>query len=73
MAGWRKARSHVQIAPVMAEFEYLTIQARKCRTLAGGLTNREDVRKLEDLAREFEERARAARPWPASPEQTAAA
>ena len=44
----------------MAEFEYLTRQARKCRTLAGGLSNRDDVRKLEELAREFEERARRA-------------
>ena len=44
----------------MAEFEYLTLQARKCRTLAGGLSNRDDVRKLEELAREFEERARRA-------------
>ena len=62
----------MQIAPDMAEFEYLTTQARKCRILAGGLSNREDVRKLEDLALEFEARARAARPRSAPPEQGAA-
>ena len=35
-------------------------QAAKCRLLAGGLTNRDDIRKLEELAREYEERAVAA-------------
>jgi hypothetical protein len=53
-------RGTCEIATVMFEFEYLTAQARKCRTLAGGLSNREDVRKLEELARELEERARLA-------------
>lgn len=46
--------------PRMAEFEYLQYQARKCRTLASGLSNREDIRKLEELARELEAKARIA-------------
>ena len=44
----------------MAEFEYLQHQARKCRVLAGELSNSDDVRKLEELARELEAKARAA-------------
>ena len=44
--------------PVMTESDYLKVQARKCRTLASGLSNRDDVRKLEDLALELEHRAR---------------
>lgn len=43
----------------MAEIEALRHQARKCRVLAGGLSNRDDIRKLEELAHEFEARARA--------------
>ena len=43
----------------MAELDDLTAQARRCRALASGLSNRDDIRKLEELAREFEARARA--------------
>ena len=57
--------------PRMAEFEYLQCQARKCRTLASGLTNRDDVRKLEELARELESKARLAK-MAATPSGTAA-
>lgn len=60
IAGWRRRKRRAQNTAVMFEFEYLTAQARKCRTLASGLSNREDVRKLEELARELEERARLA-------------
>lgn len=45
----------------MVELDRLEAQARKCRMLAGGLTNRDDIRALEDLARELEERARRLR------------
>lgn len=41
----------------MSETDRLEAQARRCRRLAGGLSNRDDVRALEDLAREFESRA----------------
>ncbi|HEU4969570.1 hypothetical protein [Sphingomonas sp.] len=41
----------------MIEATQLHAQAQKCRMLAGGLTNRDDIRALEDLARELEERA----------------
>lgn len=54
------SRDHMHI-PAMAEFEYLQDQARKCRTLANGLTNSDDVRKLEELARELESKARMAK------------
>ena len=50
----------------MVEVDRLDAQARKCRTLAGGLTNRDDIRALEELAREFEDRARRLRQNPAS-------
>ena len=43
----------------MSRLEHLQAQARKCRTLASGLTNREDVRMLEQLAREYEAEARS--------------
>ncbi len=43
----------------MAEVDQLQAQARKCRMLASGLSNRDDIRKLEELAGEFEARARA--------------
>ncbi|MBS0502521.1 MAG: hypothetical protein JSS55_01720 [Proteobacteria bacterium] len=56
----------------MAEFEYLQYQARKCRTLASGLSNREDIRKLEELARELEAKARIAEKAAAPPGTTAA-
>jgi hypothetical protein len=46
----------------MIEFDQLQRQARKCRTLASGLTNPADIRALEDLARELEERARRLQP-----------
>jgi hypothetical protein len=55
----------------MAEFEYFQHQARKCRVLASGLSNREDVRKLEELARELEAKARAAKMAAVSPETAA--
>jgi hypothetical protein len=42
----------------MVEIEQLRAQARKCRRLALGLTNRDDIRTLETLAAELEERAR---------------
>jgi hypothetical protein len=45
----------------MVELDRLEAQARKCRMLAGGLTNRDDIRALEELARELEERARRLR------------
>ena len=45
----------------MIELDRLEAQARKCRMLAGGLTNRDDIRALEELARELEERARRLR------------
>ena len=44
----------------MAEIEQLKAQAQRCRTLAGGLSNQQDVRTLEALASELEARARAA-------------
>ena len=43
----------------MVDPDHLHAQARKCRMLASGLSNRDDVRALEELAREYEERARA--------------
>lgn len=45
----------------MIEVDRLDAQARKCRMLAGGLTNRDDIRALEELARELEDRARRLR------------
>lgn len=45
----------------MVELDRLDAQARKCRMLAGGLTNRDDIRALEELARELDERARRLR------------
>lgn len=42
----------------MVEIEQLKAQARKCRRLALGLSNREDVRTLEKLAAELEDQAR---------------
>ena len=59
-AHWRR-ESGSALSPLMIELDQLLAQARKCRTLAGGLSNRDDVRVLEDLAREFEERARLLR------------
>lgn len=44
----------------MIDIEHLQAQARKCRRLAGGLSNRDDVRHLEMLAAEFEARAQVA-------------
>jgi hypothetical protein len=41
----------------MTETDRLDDQARRCRRLAGGLSNRDDVRALEELASEFERRA----------------
>lgn len=43
----------------MKNSEQLTAQAAKARRLALGLSNRDDVRTLEALANELEERARA--------------
>jgi hypothetical protein len=51
----------------MVELDQLLAQARKCRTLAGGLSNRDDIRALEELARELEERARLLRNGSAVP------
>ena len=45
----------------MAELDELHAQARRCRMLAGGLSNRDDIRALEELARELEERAQRLR------------
>lgn len=44
----------------MKTIEQLNAQAAKCRMLALGLSNRDDVRTLEALAAELEERARSA-------------
>ncbi len=41
------------------EADQLLEQARRCRKLASGLSNREDIRTLEKLASELESRARA--------------
>lgn len=38
----------------------LLVQAAKCRMLATGLSNRDDIRTLEQLAAELEAKARAA-------------
>ena len=43
----------------MRKTEQLKAQAAKCRRLALGLSNRDDVRTLEALAIELEERARS--------------
>ena len=64
-------RIQPRIFAAMAEFEYLQYQARKCRTLASGLSNSDDVRKLEELARELESKARIAK-MAAIPSETAA-
>lgn len=45
----------------MFEFDQLQREARKCRMLAGGLSNSEDIRALEEMAREYEERSRLLR------------
>ena len=45
----------------MFEFDQLQREARKCRMLAGGLSNADDIRALEEMAREYEERARLLR------------
>ena len=42
----------------MTGLDRLRAQARKCRALASGLTNRDDVRTLEDLASELEAQVR---------------
>jgi hypothetical protein len=39
---------------------HLLAQAAKCRALAMGLSNRDDIRTLEALAAELEAKARAA-------------
>jgi hypothetical protein len=52
----------------MTQAHRLIDQARKCRRLAFGLTNRDDIRTLEALAAELEEKARAAGAWPGRPE-----
>lgn len=57
----------------MIEPDKLHAQAEKCRMLAGGLSNRDDIRALEDLARELEERARRLRRRPAPPSTEIAA
>jgi hypothetical protein len=49
----------------MVEADRLDAQARKCRMLAGGLSNHDDVHALEELARELEDRARRLRHRPA--------
>jgi hypothetical protein len=51
----------------MVEPDQLQAQAQKCRMLAGGLSNRDDIRALEELARELEERAQRLRRAPAIP------
>jgi hypothetical protein len=51
----------IGFASLMVEPDQLQAQAQKCRMLAGGLSNRDDVRALEDLARELEERAQRLR------------
>jgi hypothetical protein len=51
----------------MAEPDRLHAQAEKCRMLAGGLSNSDDIRALEELARELDERARRLRRRPAPP------
>jgi hypothetical protein len=43
----------------MIDRTHLHAQARRCRMLASGLSNRDDIRTLEELAIEFEARARA--------------
>jgi hypothetical protein len=45
----------------MAELDQLQAQARKCRVLASGLSNDDDIRALEELARELEAKARLIR------------
>lgn len=57
----------------MAEFDQLQHQARKCRVLAGGLSNSDDVRKLEEFARELEAKARTAAERAAGRDHPAAA
>jgi len=47
-----------RFAAGMAELDRLHAQARRCRALAAGLSNHEDVRILELLAAEYEARAR---------------
>jgi hypothetical protein len=42
----------------MVEIEQLRAQAHRCRRLALGLTNRDDIRTLEMLACELEDRVR---------------
>jgi hypothetical protein len=45
----------------MVEPNDLHAQAEKCRTLAGGRSNRDDIVALEELARELDERAQRLR------------
>lgn len=45
----------------MLETDDLKAQAAKCRRLANGLTNRDDIDTLEQLAAELEARAKAER------------
>lgn len=57
---FRDAADRRFLAVPMKEIEQLKAQADRCRRLALGLSNRDDVHKLERLAAELEARAHGA-------------